>query len=178
MGIEEVEGGVIEGILWPGLLPQPPHGGLVAVQAHPELRDPDQGLTPLEHVTNYAVFASGGLEVHSYAIEEIRGLASGAVVYNHDRDTPPRKQIFSRKSIEMLNTMMQQVVQAGTARAVTPLERVLLHQALAARLGEPVEDRVSALSSPVGDGPRTQQGHLLPKSLAWLSGAPHSQSGG
>jgi penicillin-binding protein 1A len=63
------------------------------------------------------VFASGGLEVHSYAIEEIRGLASGAVVYNHDRDTPPRKQLFSRKSVEMLNTMMQQVVQAGTARA-------------------------------------------------------------
>jgi penicillin-binding protein 1A len=77
----------------------------------------DQGLTPLEHVTNYAVFASGGLEVHSYAIEEIKGLASGEVVYNHDRDTPPRKQIFSRKSVEMLNTMMQQVVQAGTARA-------------------------------------------------------------
>ncbi|MGH6749069.1 MAG: penicillin-binding transpeptidase domain-containing protein [Methyloceanibacter sp.] len=77
----------------------------------------DQGLTPLEHTTNYAVFASGGLEVHSYAIEEIKGLASGEVIYNHDRDTPPRKQIFSRKSVEMLNTMMQQVVQAGTARA-------------------------------------------------------------
>ncbi|MGE5260363.1 MAG: transglycosylase domain-containing protein, partial [Actinomycetota bacterium] len=77
----------------------------------------DQGLTPLEHVTNYAVFASGGLEVHSYGIEEIRGLASGEVLYNHDRDTPPRKQIFSRKSIEMLNTMMQQVVTGGTGRA-------------------------------------------------------------
>jgi len=77
----------------------------------------DQGLTPLEHTTNYAVFASGGLEVHSYAIEEIKGLASGEVIYNHDRDTPPRKQLFSRKSVEMLNTMMQQVVQAGTARA-------------------------------------------------------------
>ena len=77
----------------------------------------DQGLTPLEHVTNYAVFASGGLEVHSYAIEEIRALASGEMVYNHDRDEPPRKQIFSRHSVEMLNTMMQQVVTAGTARA-------------------------------------------------------------
>ena len=77
----------------------------------------DQGLTPLEHVTNYAVFASGGLEVHSYAIEEIKGLASGDVLYNHDRDTPPRKQIFSRKSVEMLNTMMQQVVTGGTGRA-------------------------------------------------------------
>src|SRR4029077_7406993 len=45
------------------------------------------------------------------------GLASGEVLYNHDRDAPPRKQIFQRKSVEMLNTMMQQVVQAGTARA-------------------------------------------------------------
>ena len=77
----------------------------------------DQGLTPLEHTENYAVFASGGLDVHAYAIEEIKGLASGEVLYNHDRDAPPRKQIFQRKSIEMLNTMMQQVVQAGTARA-------------------------------------------------------------
>ncbi len=77
----------------------------------------DQGLTPLEHVTNYAVFAAGGLEVHSYAIEEIRALASGEMVYNHDRDAPPRKQIFSRHSVEMLNTMMQQVVTGGTARA-------------------------------------------------------------
>jgi penicillin-binding protein 1A len=77
----------------------------------------DQGLTPLEHVTNYAVFASGGLEVHAYGIEEIQGLASEQVLYNHDRDEPPRKQIFSRKSIEMLNTMMQQVVTGGTGRA-------------------------------------------------------------
>src|SRR5581483_7632062 len=77
----------------------------------------DQGLTPLEHTTNYAVFASGGLDVHAYGIEEIKALASGEVLYNHDRDTPPRKQLFARKSIEMLNTMMQQVVQAGTARA-------------------------------------------------------------
>jgi penicillin-binding protein 1A len=77
----------------------------------------DQGLTPLEHVTNYAVFASGGLEVHSYAIEEVRALSSGEVLYNHDRDEPPRKQIFSRKSVEMLNTMLQGVVTGGTGRA-------------------------------------------------------------
>ena len=63
------------------------------------------------------MFAAGGLEVHTYGIEEIRGLASGEVVYNHDRDAPPRKQLFALKSVEMLNTMMQQVVQAGTARA-------------------------------------------------------------
>ena len=77
----------------------------------------DQGLTPLEHTENYAVFASGGLDVRAYAIEEIRGLASEEMLYNHDRDEPPRKQIFSRKSVEMLNTMMQQVVTGGTGRA-------------------------------------------------------------
>jgi penicillin-binding protein 1A len=77
----------------------------------------DQGLTPLEHTENYAVFASGGLDVHAYAIEEVRGLASEEILYNHDRDEPPRKQIFSRKSVEMLNTMLQQVVTGGTGRA-------------------------------------------------------------
>jgi len=77
----------------------------------------DQGLTPLEHTENYAVFASGGLDVRAYAIEEIRGLASEEMLYNHDRDEPPRKQIFSRKSVEMLNTMLQQVVTGGTGRA-------------------------------------------------------------
>lgn len=77
----------------------------------------DQGLTPLEHVTNYAVFAAGGLEVHSYGIEEIRALASGELIYNHDRNEPPRKQIFARKSVEMLNSMLQGVVTGGTGRA-------------------------------------------------------------
>ncbi len=77
----------------------------------------DQGLTPLEHTTNYAVFASGGIEVHSYAIEEIRTLSGGEVVYNHDRDEPERKQIFNRNVIETLNTMLQGVVLHGTGRA-------------------------------------------------------------
>jgi penicillin-binding protein 1A len=77
----------------------------------------DQGLTPLEHVTNYAVFAAGGLSVHAYAIEDINVLATGERVYTHDRDEPPRKQLFSRKSVEMLNSMLQGVVTGGTGRA-------------------------------------------------------------
>ena len=56
----------------------------------------DQGLTPLEHTANYAVFAAGGLEVHAYGIEEIRTL-QGQLLYSHERDEPPRKQIFDRK---------------------------------------------------------------------------------
>jgi penicillin-binding protein 1A len=77
----------------------------------------DQGMTPLEHVGNFAIFASGGLETHPYGIEEIRTLSGGDVVYNHDRDEPPRKQLFDRKVIEVLNTMLQGVVLHGTGRA-------------------------------------------------------------
>lgn len=77
----------------------------------------DQGMTPLEHVNNYAVFASGGLETHAYGIEEIRTLATNELIYNHDRDEPPRKQLFDRKVIEELNTMLQGVVLAGTGKA-------------------------------------------------------------
>jgi penicillin-binding protein 1A len=77
----------------------------------------DNGMTPLEHTGGYAVFAAGGLEVHPFAIEEIRTLSSGDVVYNYDRDEPPRKQLFERKAIEQLNTMLQAVVTEGTGKA-------------------------------------------------------------
>jgi len=77
----------------------------------------DNGMTPLEHTGGYAVFAAGGLEVRPYAIEEIRTLTGGNVIYNHERDGPPRKQIFERKVIEQLNSMLQSVVLEGTGRA-------------------------------------------------------------
>ncbi|WP_069441207.1 transglycosylase domain-containing protein [Methyloceanibacter superfactus] len=75
----------------------------------------DNGMTPLEHVGGYAVFAAGGLEVRPYAIEEIRTIP-GDLLYNHDRDEPPRKQIFDPKAVAQLNSMLQTVVNAGTGR--------------------------------------------------------------
>jgi penicillin-binding protein 1A len=75
----------------------------------------DQGMTPLEHTANYAVFASGGLETHTYGIEEIHTL-QGQLLYSHRNDEPARKQIFDRKVVETLNTMMQGVVTYGTGK--------------------------------------------------------------
>jgi penicillin-binding protein 1A len=75
----------------------------------------DNGMTPLEHVGGYAVFASGGMEVRPYAIEEIRTIP-GELLYNHDRDEPPRKRIFEQKVVEQLNSMLRTVVTAGTGR--------------------------------------------------------------
>jgi penicillin-binding protein 1A len=77
----------------------------------------DNGMTPLEHTGGYAVFAAGGLEVRPYAIEEMRTLSGGDLVYNHDRDEPPRKQIFDRETVGQLNSMLQAVVLEGTGRA-------------------------------------------------------------
>ena len=78
-------------------------------------------MTPLEHTGGYAVFAAGGLEVHPYAIEEIHTLAGSDVIYNHEPDEPARKQIFERKVIEQLNTMLpgggaERYRQGGAAR--------------------------------------------------------------
>jgi len=75
----------------------------------------DNGMTPLEHVGGYAVFAAGGIEVRPYGIEEIRTIP-GELLYNHDRDEPPRKRIFELKVIEQLNSMLRTVVEAGTGR--------------------------------------------------------------
>jgi penicillin-binding protein 1A len=74
-------------------------------------------MTPLEHTVGYAVFAAGGLEVRPYAIEEIKTLTGGEIIYNHERDERPRKQIFETKVIEQLNTMLQAVVLEGTGKA-------------------------------------------------------------
>jgi penicillin-binding protein 1A len=76
----------------------------------------DTGMTPLDHTGGYAVFASGGLEVHPYAIEEVHTL-SGNLLYSHGRDEKPRQQIFDRQVVETLNTMLQGVVTSGTGKA-------------------------------------------------------------
>jgi penicillin-binding protein 1A len=74
----------------------------------------DQGMTPLEHTANYAVFASGGLETHAYGIEAISAL-QGRLLYSHVNGAA-RKQLFDVKVVEALNTMMQSVVTSGTGK--------------------------------------------------------------
>jgi penicillin-binding protein 1A len=75
----------------------------------------DTGITPLDHTTGFAVFANGGKSVKSYGITEIRN-TRGDLIYSHDRDAPPSKQIFERRHIESLNTMLQAVVTEGTGK--------------------------------------------------------------
>ncbi|MFQ5625270.1 MAG: transglycosylase domain-containing protein [Methyloligellaceae bacterium] len=75
----------------------------------------DTGLTLLGHTGGYAVFASGGMSVKPYAIEEIRN-SHGKVLYVHERDTPKPRRIFELQKIEQLNSMLAMVVASGTGR--------------------------------------------------------------
>lgn len=74
----------------------------------------DQAVTPLSHVSAFAVFANGGRKVQPYAVLELRD-ASGATVYRRRDDPPP--QIVRRASVEQLNRMLREVIKFGTGKA-------------------------------------------------------------
>jgi len=75
----------------------------------------DTGITPLQHTAAMAVMAAGGKRTPPYVIEEIRN-TDEEVVYLRERDEPPPKQIFDRKHVEQLNSMLALVVSSGTGR--------------------------------------------------------------
>jgi penicillin-binding protein 1A len=76
----------------------------------------DQGITVLDHVSGYATLANDGKRTKGYAITEIRN-GKDEVIYSRERDEPPAPQIFDRKAVETLNSMLGHVVSEGTGRA-------------------------------------------------------------
>ncbi len=89
--------------------------GLVGVRKSCSMALGDTGVTVISHVAGYAAFANGGYPVRPYGILELRN-SRGDIIYSHDRDEPPRKRGFKRRTIERLNTMLQAVVEEGTGR--------------------------------------------------------------
>ena len=76
----------------------------------------DQGMTPLEHTAIMRSSPMAGWRLMPTPSRKIRTL-QGELLYSHERDEPARKQIFDRKAIETLNTMLQGVVTDGTGKA-------------------------------------------------------------
>jgi penicillin-binding protein 1A len=72
-------------------------------------------VTVIDMASAYSTFANGGLRAPPYAAVEIAN-SRGEVIYRHDRDTPPPRQIIDRSTIETMVSMMMQVVLAGTGR--------------------------------------------------------------
>ena len=73
----------------------------------------DTGITVLSHVGGYASFANGGKRAKPFGIVEITN-SRGDLIYSHERDEPEPKQIFDRKHIEQLNSMLGLVTTSGT----------------------------------------------------------------
>ena len=72
-------------------------------------------VTVIDMASAYSTFANGGLRAPPYAAVEIAN-SRGEVIYRHDRDAPPLKQIIDHDTIVTMVSMMTQVVEAGTGR--------------------------------------------------------------
>ena len=69
----------------------------------------------MDQATAYAAFANGGKRIKPFAALEIAN-SRGETIFSHDRDGEQPEQVIEPRYIEMLDFMMTQVVEQGTAR--------------------------------------------------------------
>jgi len=72
--------------------------------------------SPLEMAVVYACFANGGYKVEPYFIDEVRA-PNGDVIYKHLPTS--KKRVIEANTAAIMNYMLQQVVQDGTAGALS-----------------------------------------------------------
>ncbi len=72
-------------------------------------------VTVVDMASAYCTFANGGLRAPPYAAVEIAN-SRGDVIYRHDRDAPPLRRIIPAETIDTMDSMLMQVVQAGTGK--------------------------------------------------------------
>jgi penicillin-binding protein 1A len=73
-------------------------------------------VSPFELVAAYATFANGGFAISPHVVERIT-TADGKTLY--DRSAQPLGRVVDARYIAMMNTMMQQTLISGTARAAS-----------------------------------------------------------
>lgn len=79
-------------------------------------------ITPLQLTQAYAVFANGGILVQPRLINEVSE-RSGRVLYAAGPQLPPQARIISPRNAYVIDSMLRDVVQSGTARAANALGR-------------------------------------------------------
>ena len=72
-------------------------------------------VTILDQATGYSVFPAGGLSPHRHAVMELTG-ADGRVLWNAERDMPPRHRVLSEQAAKSMNEMLVRIPEVGTAR--------------------------------------------------------------
>ncbi|MDP4594386.1 MAG: PBP1A family penicillin-binding protein [Beijerinckiaceae bacterium] len=69
----------------------------------------------IDMATAYGVFATGGKQTPAFSASEIRN-SSGDLIYSQDKDGPKQTYVIHPTVIANMNSMLNQVVEAGTAR--------------------------------------------------------------
>ncbi|MGX5732676.1 transglycosylase domain-containing protein [Bosea thiooxidans] len=72
-------------------------------------------VTVLDMAAGYSIFANGGKRAQPYAAIEITN-SQGEVIYRHDRDEPPPKQVLTPQVAQDMNFMLSKVPTEGTGR--------------------------------------------------------------
>ena len=72
-------------------------------------------VTVMDMAAGYSVFANGGKRAQPYAAIEITN-SQGDVIYRHDRDEPPPKQVLTPQVAQDMNFMLSKVPTEGTGR--------------------------------------------------------------
>ncbi|MDZ5698362.1 PBP1A family penicillin-binding protein [Chelativorans sp. M5D2P16] len=81
------------------------------------------GMTVMDQVTAYSVFANGGFAGMRHGIRQLL-THSGKVVYDGARDTPAPHRVLSEQAVSAMNSILVQVPERGTGRrAALPLAR-------------------------------------------------------
>ncbi|WEX11940.1 penicillin-binding protein 1A [Chelativorans sp. AA-79] len=73
------------------------------------------GMTVMDQVTGYSVFANGGYVGTRHGILQLRS-HSGKVIYDFRSDAPPPRRVLSEQAVSSMNSMLVQVPERGTGR--------------------------------------------------------------
>jgi penicillin-binding protein 1A len=77
-------------------------------------------VTVLDHTGGYGIFVNDGMSTTPHAVLEVRS-STGDLIWRFDRDGPKSVRVIDPKVAQDMNLIMQQVIEAGTARrAILP----------------------------------------------------------
>ncbi|MBN9671127.1 transglycosylase domain-containing protein [Roseibium aggregatum] len=72
-------------------------------------------VSAIDMASSYSVFANGGYKATAYAILEVKN-SDGKVLYRREQDEQPPKRVLPEDKVHMINGILVNVVEAGTAR--------------------------------------------------------------
>jgi len=73
------------------------------------------GMTVMDQATGYSVFAEDGYTGLRHGVTQLL-THGGDVIYDFDRDAPPKKRVLSEAALSAMNSILVQVPEVGTAR--------------------------------------------------------------